>query len=127
MTLQIESKNNSVTGTDSYRDTGSTNPRAWQPTASIDVSLNKLGSNANVTVRNDDYVVVMDANGRQIMTDRFIMTTKFTALQEVVAATERERIFDNHVMLLIAAKADILAGRLSDEPLVIDPSIKTWA
>lgn len=116
--MKIESKDNSLFGTDYYRNSSIVVPRAYQPTAEFSVSLNKPGTNANVTLRTDDYVVA-SAEGRQFMTDRFIMTTKFNALQSVVAQVERERIFDEHVAILIASRTYMTTGKLPDSPLVI--------
>lgn len=116
--MKIESKQNSLEGEDIYRNRSVLVPRAFQPTISVSASPNKTGTNVNMVVRSDDYVVA-DVDGRQLMTDRFIMTTKFTSLQAVAAADERARIFDTHIAMLIAARATILDGILPDEPLVI--------
>lgn len=116
--MKIESKDNSVYGEDVYRDRSVLVPRAFQPTLTHSVSINKTGTNANVTIRSDDYVVV-DVDGRQLSTDRFILSTKFTALQAVTAVEVRERIFDTHIAALVAAKQQILNGTLPDTGLVL--------
>lgn len=116
--LTIESKENSLYGTDTYRNKSVIVPRAYQPTASLSAAPNKDGSNVNMSVRVDDFVVA-NMEGRQLMTDRFIATAKFTALQSVVAQVERERAFDSFLALLIASRESIITGILPDEPLVI--------
>lgn len=116
--MKVESKDNSIYGEDIYRNRNVLVPRAFQPTISHSVSINKQGTNANVTVRSDDFVVV-EVDGRQLSTDRFILSTKFTALQAVTAPEVRERIFDTHIAALVAAKQQILSGVLPDNALVL--------
>lgn len=116
--MKIESKDNSLFGEDIYRNRSILVPRAYQPTISHSTSMNKTGTNANVTIRSDDYVVA-DVDGRQLMTDRFILATKFTALQSVTAVDERARIFDTHLAMLIALRSYVLDGTLPDNPVVI--------
>lgn len=118
MSLKIESKENSLYGTDTYRNKSVIVPRAYQPIASLTAAPNKDGTNVNMSARVDDFVVAT-VDGRQVMTDRFIATAKFTALQSVVAQVERERAFDSFLALLIASRESIITGVLPDEPLLI--------
>lgn len=118
MALTIESKQQSLLGTDQYRNKAVAVPRAYQPTVVLTASANAAGTNVNMTVRSDDYVVA-NVDGRQLQTDRFICTTKFGALQAVTAEVERARIFDTHVAFLIAARESIIAGKLPDNALTV--------
>lgn len=118
MALAIESKQQSLLGVDVYRDKSIAVPRAYQPTVTLTAASNAAGTNVNMTVRSDDYVVA-NVDGRQLQTDRFICTTKFGALQAVSAEVERARIFDTHVAFLIAARESIITGKLPDNALTI--------
>lgn len=124
MSLSILSKEQAPQGSDYYRDEAIVVPNAFKPSLVHTVKANATGSNHNVTIRSDDNVVVT-SDGKTTASDSFIMTTKFTALQSVIAAEERARIYDAHIVYLALSRKASLDGRLPDSPIVITPAFLT--
>lgn len=117
-TFKSISKDVDVIGTDKYRVEDLTIPQAYRASTQMSISVNKVSTNNNVTIR-DVTPVVNVIDGKHMSSDSFIMTTKFTSLQHITNDVEREATFDRHMAVLVAAKAAILKGELPSTPIVI--------
>lgn len=114
--FSIVSKQNDIYGIDKYRFNDVSVPVAYRHNIEMQVAENPRKTSNTVTVRSVTPIVKV-IDGSSVSTDSFVATTKFTALQQVTNAAERAACFDKHVAFLLAARADILEGRLPLEPV----------
>lgn len=115
----ILSKQNDVVGVDKYRVNDLTIPAAYRPLIDFSCVTNPRGTSNTMTLRSEA-PIVKTADGIVTSTDMFLMTTKFTSLQQVTSDALRAKIFDDHVAFLQKARADILEGRLPMNAYVFD-------
>ena len=113
MPLQILSKDVDAIGTDVYRDDDATVPLMHRATITESIKANASGTNNNVSVH-VKVPVVVTSNGVTTSTDSFNVHVKYTALQNVVADTERVRALELAIEYLIARKATLVQGILSN-------------
>lgn len=111
MTVSIYSQSASPLGSSTYRFDGVAAPAQFIPTLTFEAKANGSGTNNWVRV-DSTYPLITVVDGVTTQTDAFRMKSEFTALQNVIADTERERLFDEHVAFLVAQKANILAGKV---------------
>lgn len=111
MSVSLYSQSASPLGTSIYRFVGVAVPAQFIPTLVFSAKSNNAGTNNWVKV-NTKYPLISEIDGVNTETNAFVMTTEFSALQSVIADTERERIFDEHVAFLVAHKLDILDGKV---------------
>lgn len=109
--LVILSKQNDIVGTDKYRVNDTSIPAAYRPSLDFSCVTNPRGTSNTMTVRSQG-PIVKTVDDVTTSTDMFLMTTKFTSLQQVTSDVLRAKIFDDHVAFLMVARADILEGRL---------------
>lgn len=121
--IKILSKDNSPYGKDYYRDTDATVPAAFRATHEHSCDMNKSGTNSNVNIRTQ-VPVVYEIDNRSASANAFSMRTYFTSLQHITSEVEREKAFDEHIKLLVLARADVLTGTLPDEPYDTAPTLK---
>lgn len=96
-------------GTSIYQFDSVRAPAQFMPTITVSAVQNSSGTNTNVTV-GSEYPIISEVDGVNVATNRFKMTTVFTALRSIQSDVERARLFDEHVTYLTANKANILAG-----------------
>lgn len=111
MTVSIYSQSASPLGSSIYRFDSVAAPAQFIPTLTFQAKANGSGTNNWVTV-DTVYPLIVVVDGVTTQTDAFRFKSEFTALQNVIADSERERLFDEHVAFLTAHKADILAGKV---------------
>lgn len=111
MAIAIYSASTSPLGKSIYRFTGIDAPAMYIPTLTFEARQSAQGKNVWVTV-NGEYSITAIVDGITTVTDTFKMKSEFTALQNITATTERERLFDEHVAFLTANKVKILAGKV---------------
>lgn len=116
MALAIWSSSPSPLGTSIYRFVGISAPAQFMPTLKYEASMNKSGTNTWVRV-DTRYPLLATVDGVITETDQLRMYSEFSALQNVVAATERERLFDEHVRFLLANKPGIINGNVTTTPI----------
>lgn len=107
----ILSKQNDVVGVDRYRVNDASIPAAYRPRIDFSCLTNPRGTSNTMTVRSEA-PIVKTVDGVTTSSDMFLMTTKFTSLQQVTSDELRAKIFDDHIAFLQKARADILEGRL---------------
>lgn len=111
MAVTLYSQSASPLGNSIYRFVGVSAPALYIPTITFSAKANGSGTNNWVTV-DSVYPLLTVVDGVTTQTDAFKMKSEFTSLQSVIADTERERLFDEHVAFLTANKANILAGKV---------------
>lgn len=111
MAISIYSASTSPLGKSLYRYTGIDAPAMFIPTLTFEARQSAQGKNVWVTV-NSEYPIIAVVDGVTTVTDTFKIKSEFTALQNITAATERERLFDEFVAFLTANKVKILAGKV---------------
>mgnify|MGYP001155424208 CR=1 FL=1 len=111
MPLKILSKDVDATGTDIYRDDNATIPLMYRATVTESIKANASGTNNNVNVH-VKVPVITTVNGITTSTNSFNCNIKFTALQNVVADTERVRALDVAIEYLNARKTTLVQGIL---------------
>lgn len=111
MTVSIYSQSASPLGLSIYRLDGVAAPAQFIPTLVFESKANGTGTNNWVRV-DSTYPLVAVVDGVTTQTGAFRMKTEFTSLQNVIADTERDRLFTEHVAFLTANKAKILAGKV---------------
>lgn len=84
-------------------------PAMYLPTLKKSTKKNKSSTNVEVTV-STKYPLLTDVNGVLVVRNSFQMETTFTALQAVISAVERARIFDEHLAFLTSQKTKIING-----------------
>lgn len=111
MTYSIYSQSASPLGVSTYRLDGVAAPAQFIPTIGFSAKSNSSGTNNWVRV-DSQYPLIAVVDGVTTQTDAFRLTTEFTALQNVIADTERQRVFDEHVAFLTEQRSNILAGKV---------------
>ena len=111
MTVSIYSQSASPLGSSTYRFNGVAAPAQFIPTLTFEAKANGSGTNNWVRVEST-YPLITVVDGVTTQTGAFRMKSEFTALQNVIADSERARLFDEHVAFLTAQKANILAGKV---------------
>lgn len=111
MTVSIYSQSASPLGSSTYRFDGVAAPAQFIPTLTFEAKANGSGTNNWIRV-DSTYPLITVVDGVTTQTDAFRMKSEFTALQNVIADSERARLFDEHVAFLTAQKANILAGKV---------------
>lgn len=116
MAIAVWSQSTSPLGKSVYRFVGVSVPAQFVPTLSYEAKMN--GSGTNTWVRVDTrHPILATVDGVTTETANFRMSTEFSALQNVLATTERERLFDEHVRFLLANKPGILNGNVTTAPI----------
>lgn len=116
MALAVWSQSTSPLGKSVYRFVGVSAPAQFVPTLSYEARMN--GSGTNTWVRVDTrYPIIATVDGVVTETDNFKMYTEFSALQNIIAVTERERVFDEHVRFLLCNKPGIVNGNVTTTPI----------
>lgn len=109
MSIALQSGSTSPLGTSIYTFVGISVPALYMPKLVNKTTRNKSGTNIESLVE-CKYPLVVNVDGINTVRNTIQMKTTFTALQAVLAPTEAERVFDEHVAFLVAHKAKILAG-----------------
>lgn len=123
MALVVWSSSTSPLGKSVYRFVGISVAAQFVPWLSYEAKMNNSGTNTWVRV-DSRYPILATVEGVTTQTDEFKMYTEFSALNNILAATERERLFDEHVRFLLANKPGILAGNVTTAtitPVVPNP------
>lgn len=111
MSVSLYSQSASPLGKSIYRFVGVSAPAQFIPTLTFEAKANGSGTNNWVTV-DSTYALIAVVDGVTTPTDTFRMKSEFTSLQNVIADTERARLFDEHVQFLLDNKANILEGKV---------------
>lgn len=115
--MSIISKQNDQLGTDTYRVEDANIPTGFRETTKLTVAESTRKPNPGAAVsRNSSVIterpVVRTVDGLTVSTDKFVVTSKFTALQHITEATARKAAFRNHVAFLIESETAIIEGNL---------------
>lgn len=123
MALTVWSQSPSPLGKSIYRFVGIAAPAQFTPTLSFEAKLNNPGTNTWVKV-DTRYPILATVDGIVTETDNFKMYTEYSSLQNIVAITERERLFDEHVRFLLTRRTAIINGNITlpaDTPVIPNP------
>lgn len=123
MAISIWSQSTAPLGKSIYRFVGVDAPAQFVPTLSFEAKMNNVGTNTWVKI-DTSYPILATIEGVLTETSKFKMYTEFSALQNVLAGTERARMFDEHVRFLLTHKTAILNGNIvadADTPIVPNP------
>lgn len=113
----IISKQNDQLGTDTYRVEDANVPTGFRETTKLTIAEStRKPSPGAAASRNSTVVterpIVRTVDGLTISTDKFVVNTKFTALQHITEPTARRAAFRNHIAFLIESETAIIEGNL---------------
>lgn len=114
--MKCISKDNSLVGSDFYRDNSAAVPNAYKPTLVHTVTENKAQTNRTQKITVKVPVVTMQ-DGIATANDTFHCSLQFTSLQGVIADTEREAALKYVLAYATAALESLKDGSLPDEPV----------
>lgn len=123
MALALWAASASPLGKSTYRFVGISVPAQFIPYLSFEAKMNNAGTNTWVKV-DSRYPITATVEGVISQTNEFKMYTEFSCLQSILAATERERLYDEHVRFLLTHKTAILQGNVlatADTPVIPNP------
>lgn len=100
MSYALYSQSAGPLGTSYYRLSDVVAPAQFVPTLTFSAVQNSSGTNTNVSLTSE-YPIVTEVDGVNVANNRFRMVTTFTALRNITCATERARIYDEHVQFLV--------------------------
>ena len=109
MSIALYSGSQGPLGTSIYTFVDVSAPAMYVPRLYIQTKRNNSGTNIDTTI-STNYPLTVVVDGVTTVRNTLKMKTTFTALQNVVAADERARIFDEHVAFLTAHREKILVG-----------------
>lgn len=116
MALSVWSQSTSPLGRSIYRFVGVSAPAQFVPTLNYEARMNGPGTNTWVKI-DSRYPILATVDGIVTETDNFRMTTEFSCLQNIIAQTERERLFDEHARFLLANRLGIINGNVTTAPV----------
>lgn len=113
----IISKQTDQLGTDTYRVEDVNVPTGFRETTKLTVAeSNRKPSPGIAASRNSTVVterpIVRVVDGLTMSTDKFVVNTKFTALQHITEPAARKAAFRNHIAFLIESETAIIEGNL---------------
>lgn len=123
MALSAWSSSASPLGKSIFRFVGVAVPAQFVPWLSFEAKLNDKGTNTWVRI-DSRYPILSTTDGVTTQTNEFRMYTEFSALQNVIAADERARLFNEHVSFLLAHGTGIINGNVLtavDTPVIPNP------
>lgn len=124
MAISVFSQSTSPLGKSTYRFVGIGAPAMYIPFMSFETKMNGQGTNIWVKLDSRYPLTVETQDGVISAPNELKMHTEFSCLQNVVSATEAERLYDEHVLFLLAHKSAILSGNViaeKDTPVIPDP------
>jgi len=111
MSINIYSASQGPLGVSVYTFDGVTAPAQFVPTLSAETEMNKDKTNIQYRVR-IEYPLVTTVDGVTLAPNIIRANFNFTALRNVLANTEKERVIDELIAYLTAHKAKIVSGNV---------------